>query len=58
MSAVSGLTLWAVLLLGIAATGTGALTRVPLAVLTFTALASFEAVAPCRPPPSSSIRRG
>jgi thiol reductant ABC exporter CydC subunit len=44
MSAVSGLTLWAVLLLGVAATGDGALTRVPLAVLTLTALASFEAV--------------
>jgi ATP-binding cassette, subfamily C, bacterial CydC len=44
MSAVSGLTLWAVLLLGVAATGTGAITRVPLAVLTLTALASFEAV--------------
>jgi thiol reductant ABC exporter CydC subunit len=45
MSVVSGLTLWAVLLLGVAATGTGALTRVPLAVLTLTALAAFEAVA-------------
>ena len=44
MSAVTGLTLWAVLLLGVAATGTGALTRVPLAVLTLTALAAFEAV--------------
>jgi thiol reductant ABC exporter CydC subunit len=44
MSAVSGLTLWAVLLLGVAATGTGALSRVPLAVLTLTALAAFEAV--------------
>jgi len=44
MSVVSGLTLWAVLLLGVAATGTGALTRVPLAVLTLTALAAFEAV--------------
>jgi ATP-binding cassette subfamily C protein CydC len=44
MSAVSGLTLWAVLLLGVAATGSGALTRVPLAVLTLTALAAFEAV--------------
>jgi ATP-binding cassette, subfamily C, bacterial CydC len=44
MSLVSGLTLWGVLLLGVAATGTGALTRVPLAVLTLTALASFEAV--------------
>jgi len=44
MTAVSGLTLWAVLLLGVAATGTGALSRVPLAVLTLTALAAFEAV--------------
>jgi thiol reductant ABC exporter CydC subunit len=44
MSAVAGLTLWGVLLLGVAATGTGALTRVPLAVLTLTALAAFEAV--------------
>src|SRR5262249_62162299 len=44
MSLVSGLTVWAVLLLGVAATGTGALTTVPLAVLTLTALAAFEAV--------------
>ena len=44
MSAVTGLTIWAVLLLGVAATGTGALSRVPLAVLTLTALAAFEAV--------------
>jgi ATP-binding cassette, subfamily C, bacterial CydC len=44
MSLVSGLTLWGVLLLGVAATGTGTLTRVPLAVLALTALASFEAV--------------
>jgi thiol reductant ABC exporter CydC subunit len=44
-SAIAGLTLWVVLLLGVAATGDGALTRVPLAVLTLTALASFEAVA-------------
>src|SRR6201997_292616 len=43
-SAIAGLTLWVVLLLGVAATGDGALTRVPLAVLTLTALASFEAV--------------
>jgi thiol reductant ABC exporter CydC subunit len=43
-SAIAGLTLWGVLLLGVAATGDGALTRVPLAVLTLTALASFEAV--------------
>jgi thiol reductant ABC exporter CydC subunit len=44
MSAVAGLTLWAVLLLGVAATGSGTLSRVPLAVLTLTALAAFEAV--------------
>jgi ATP-binding cassette subfamily C protein CydC len=44
MSAVTGLTVWAVLLLGVAAAGTGVLTRVPLAVLTLTALAAFEAV--------------
>ena len=43
-SAVAGLTLWGVLLLGVAATGGGTLTRVPLAVLTLTALASFEVV--------------
>ncbi|HLK72097.1 MAG TPA: thiol reductant ABC exporter subunit CydC [Streptosporangiaceae bacterium] len=43
-SAVAGLTVWGVLLLGVAATGDGALSRVPLAVLTLTALASFEAV--------------
>jgi thiol reductant ABC exporter CydC subunit len=42
-TAVAGLTLWAVLLLGVAATG-GGLGRVPLAVITLTALASFEAV--------------
>ena len=43
-SATAGLTVWGVLLLGVAATGGGVLTRVPLAVLTLTALASFEAV--------------
>jgi ATP-binding cassette, subfamily C, bacterial CydC len=43
-SAIAGLTLWGVLLLGVAATGDGTLTRVPLAVLTLTALASFEVV--------------
>jgi ATP-binding cassette subfamily C protein CydC len=37
-------TLWAVLLLGVAVTGDGALGRVPLAVITLTALAAFEAV--------------
>jgi ATP-binding cassette, subfamily C, bacterial CydC len=41
---VSGLTLWGVLLLGVAATGAGTLGRVPLAVITLTALAAFEAV--------------
>ncbi len=44
MAAVSGLTLWGVLVLGVAAVAHGTLTRVPLAVLTLTALAAFEAV--------------
>jgi ATP-binding cassette subfamily C protein CydC len=44
MTAVSGLTLWGVLFLGVAAVAGGTLTRVPLAVLTLTALAAFEAV--------------
>jgi thiol reductant ABC exporter CydC subunit len=43
-AAVAGLTLWGVLLLGVAATGAGSLGRVPLAVITLTALAAFEAV--------------
>jgi ATP-binding cassette subfamily C protein CydC len=43
-TAISGLTLWGVLLLGVAATGAGSLGRVPLAVITLTALAAFEAV--------------
>src|SRR5262249_26145548 len=42
-SAAAGLTVWAVLGLAVAATGAGALTRVPLAVVTLTALAAFEA---------------
>ena len=42
--ACSGLTLWGVLVLGVAAVGNGTLTRVPLAVVTLTALAAFEAV--------------
>ncbi|HVB43107.1 MAG TPA: thiol reductant ABC exporter subunit CydC [Streptosporangiaceae bacterium] len=41
---VAGLTLWAVLLAGVAAVSAGTLGRVPLAVLTLTALAAFEAV--------------
>jgi ATP-binding cassette, subfamily C, bacterial CydC len=40
----SGLTVWAVLVLGVAAVSEGTLTRVPLAVITLTALAAFEAV--------------
>ena len=43
-SALTGVTLWGVLALGVAAVGHGTLTRVPLAVLSLTALASFEAV--------------
>jgi ATP-binding cassette, subfamily C, bacterial CydC len=55
MSAVTGLTVWGALLLGVAATGTGALTRVPLAVLTLTALAAFEAVTAL---PAAAIQLG
>jgi ATP-binding cassette, subfamily C, bacterial CydC len=44
IAAATGLTLWGVLLLGVAAVGAGTLTRVPLAVLALTAMASFEAV--------------
>jgi ATP-binding cassette, subfamily C, bacterial CydC len=44
VAGLSGVTLWGVLILGVAAVGHGTLTRVPLAVLTLTALASFEAV--------------
>ena len=43
-AAIAGATLWGVLLLGVAATGSGAVSRVPLAVVTLTALAAFEAV--------------
>ena len=42
MSAVTGLTVWGVLLLGVAATGTGALSRVPMAVLTADLLHATE----------------
>jgi thiol reductant ABC exporter CydC subunit len=55
MSAVTGLTVWAVLLLGVAATGNGALSRVPLAVLTLTALAAFEAVSAL---PAAAVQLG
>ncbi len=44
IAGLTGLTLWGVLILGVAAVGHGSLTRVPLAVLALTALASFEAV--------------
>ena len=44
MTAVTGLTVWGVLLLGVVAVSDGTLTRVPLAVLVLTALAAFEAV--------------
>ena len=54
-SAIAGLALWGVLLLGVAATGGGALTRVPLAVLTLTALASFEVVTAL---PAAAIQLG
>jgi ATP-binding cassette subfamily C protein CydC len=54
-TAVAGLTLWGVLLLGVAVTGSGGLGRVPLAVLTLTALAAFEAVSPL---PAAAIQLG
>jgi len=54
-SVMSGATLWAVLVLGVAATGQGALGRVPLAVITLTALAAFEAVLPL---PAAAIQLG
>ncbi len=41
----AGLTLWGVLVLGVVAVADGTFSRVPLAVLTLTALAAFEAVA-------------
>ena len=45
ITGLTGLTVWGVLVLGVAAVGHGTLSRVPLAVLCLTALASFEAVA-------------
>jgi ATP-binding cassette, subfamily C, bacterial CydC len=54
-SGIAGVSLWGVLLLGVAATGDGALTRAPLAVLTLTALASFEAVTAL---PAAAIQLG
>jgi ATP-binding cassette, subfamily C, bacterial CydC len=55
IAAATGLTLWSVLLLGVAAVGTGGLTRVTLAVLALTTLASFEAVAAL---PSAAVQLG
>jgi ATP-binding cassette subfamily C protein CydC len=55
MTAVSGLTLWGVLVLGVAAVGGGTLSRVPLAVITLTALAAFEAVSPL---PAAALQLG
>jgi thiol reductant ABC exporter CydC subunit len=55
IAAVSGLTLWGVLLLAVAATGAGSLGRVPLAVITLTALAAFEAVTAL---PSAALQLG
>ena len=52
---VAGLTLWATLLLGVAAVARGSLTTVPLAVLVLTALAAFEIVAPL---PAAAARLG
>jgi thiol reductant ABC exporter CydC subunit len=54
-AAAAGATLWAVLLFGVVVTGGGGLGRVPLAVLTLTALAAFEAVAPL---PAAAIQLG
>ena len=54
-AAIAGLTLWGVLLLGVAATGSGSLGRVPLAVITLTALAAFEAVTAL---PAAAIQLG
>jgi thiol reductant ABC exporter CydC subunit len=54
-SAAAGLTVWAVLGLAVAATGAGALTRVPLAVVTLIALAAFEAVTAL---PAAAIQLG
>jgi ATP-binding cassette subfamily C protein CydC len=52
---IAGLTLWATLLLGVAAVRDGALGTVPLAVLVLTALAAFEIVAPL---PGAAARLG
>jgi ATP-binding cassette, subfamily C, bacterial CydC len=55
IAAASGLTLWGVLLLGVAAVDAGGLTRVTLAVLALTALAAFDAVTAL---PSAAVQMG
>jgi len=57
-AAASGLTLWGVLLLGAAVTGSGSLGRVPLAVITLTARPPSRRSAPCPRPRCSSERPG
>ena len=54
-SAVAGITVWIVLLAGVAAVAAGPLSRVPLAAAVLTALAAFEAVAPL---PAAAISLG
>ncbi|MQA98046.1 MAG: thiol reductant ABC exporter subunit CydC [Streptosporangiales bacterium] len=48
-AALAGLTVWAILLLGVAAVDGGTLGAVPLAVVVLTGLAAFEVVAPLPP---------
>jgi thiol reductant ABC exporter CydC subunit len=55
MTAVGGLAVWGVLVLGVAAVAGGTFSRVPLAVVTLTALAAFEAVIPL---PAAAIALG
>ncbi len=54
-AAVAGITVWVVLLAGVAAVAAGPLSRVPLAAAVLTALAAFEAVAPL---PAAAISLG
>ena len=54
-TAVAGVTVWAVLLIGVAAVAAGLISRVPLAAAVLTALAAFEAVAPL---PAAAISLG
>ena len=55
LAGVAGLTVWVVLLLGVALVASGLLSRVPLAAAVLTALAAFEAVAPL---PAAAISLG